>query len=271
MEMKRSVFGVVHASLLGGVAVIALTSAGYAADLGGGMKDMPAAEPERELKFSANGGLTSDYVFRGISQSDESASVSAGVEASYGMFYAGFWGASVDDFVSDGNLELDLYGGIRKSWNGIDLDVGVIYYSYPNNTYHKFGEDPAYVEIKAAASGKIWSDLTATGTVYWSPDYAGENGSTWTFEGKLSKPLPIWDLVLSGTLGYITSADEGDFSVGFTPLYGDDNYTYWNVGLSKTFREHFTVDLRYWGSNVSGGSADSLADDRIVGSLNFTY
>ncbi|MGB0085039.1 MAG: TorF family putative porin [Rhodomicrobiaceae bacterium] len=266
MEMKRSVFGVVRASLLGGVAAIALTSAGYAADLGGGMKDMPAAEPERELKFSANGGLTSDYVFRGISQSDENASVSAGVEASYGMFYAGFWGASVDDFVSDGNLELDLYGGIRKSWNGIDLDVGVIYYSYPNN---HLDLNPEYVEIKASASGKIWSDLTAKGTVYWSPDYAGESGSTWTFEGTLTKPLPIWDLSLSGSLGYVTSADD---NFNFSSVYGDDNYTYWNIGLSKTFREHFTVDLRYWGTNVDDGfDASKLAGNRVVGSLNFTY
>ncbi len=267
MEMKKSVFGVVRAGLLSGVAAFALTGGAHAADLGGGMKDMPpSVEPARELKFSVNGGLTTDYVFRGISQSDNDPSVSAGAEASYGMFYLGFWGASVDDFVSDGNLELDLYGGIRKSWNGVDLDVGVLYYSYPNNS---FDLNPEYLEVKASASGKIWSDLTAKGTVYWSPDYAGESGSTWTFEGTLTKPLPIWDLSLSGTIGHVTSADDSD---NFSSVYGDDNYTYWNVGLSKTFREHFTVDVRYWGTDVDKDTAvGNLAGDRVVGTLTFNY
>jgi hypothetical protein len=96
-----------------------------------------------------------------------------------------------------------------------------------------------------------------------------EAGSTWTFEGKLAKALPIWDLSLSGTLGFVTSDDKnGNFSLAGG--IGDDNYTYWNIGLSKTFREHFTVDVRYWGTDIDGG-AESLADDRVVGTLTFTY
>lgn len=268
MRMKKSVFGMVRAGLLGGAALVALSGAAMAADLGGSYKDAPMPAPESDLKFSVNGGLTTDYVFRGVSQSDESFSVSAGVEASYKMFYVGVWGASVADFASDGNAELDVYAGIRKSWNGIDLDVGVLYYAYPNNTYADYGYDPAYVEIKAAVSGKVWKEITATGTVFYSPDYAGEAGSTWTFEGKLARTLPWWDLSLSGSLGFVTSQDDlGHFS----EVYGDDNYTYWNVGLSKTFREHITVDVRYWDSNISDGSAESLADSRVVGTLSFTY
>ena len=86
----------------------------------------------------------------------------------------------------------------------------------------------------------------------------------------LSKNLPIWGLVASGSLGYITSADDNN---NFSNVYGADHYTYWNLGLSKTFHEHFTVDVRYWGTNVDGGDAKDLgiADNRVVGTLSFTY
>jgi hypothetical protein len=44
------------------------------------------------------------------------------------------------------------------------------------------------------------------------------------------------------------------------------------VGLSKTFRDHFTVDVRYWDSDVSDDAAAAdLSDERIVGTLTFTY
>jgi Bacterial protein of unknown function (Gcw_chp) len=46
------------------------------------------------------------------------------------------------------------------------------------------------------------------------------------------------------------------------------DYTYWNVGLSKVFKQHFTVDVRYWDTDVDG---DPLADERIVGTISFSY
>ena len=41
-----------------------------------------------------------------------------------------------------------------------------------------------------------------------------------------------------------------------------------NVGLSKVFKQHFTVDVRYWDTDVDG---DPLADERIVGTISFSY
>ncbi len=270
MTMTKSIYGVVRAGLMSGAALVALSGAALAADLGKSYKDGPMAEPEPDYKISVNGGLTTDYVFRGISQSDENFSVFAGSELTYKWFYIGFWAASVDEFASEGDIEIDLFAGVRKSWNGIDIDVGVLYYAYPENN---FTDDPEYVEIKAGISGKVWGDITAGATVYYSPDYNLESGATWTFEGKLAKALPFWGLSLSGVLGHVTSDDDGG---RFSGVYGDDAYTYWNVGLSKTFKEHFTVDVRYWGTDIEDGpigGADDLgySDDRVVGTLTFTY
>lgn len=261
MTMKRSVYGTVRAGLLGGAALVALSSASLAADLGGSYKDGPVDDVvvAPAYTISVNGGLTTDYVFRGFSQSDESFAVFAGGDFAYKWFYAGIWASSVDEFASDGDIEIDFYAGIKKSWNGIDLDVGVLYYAYPNNTADV---ELDYIEIKAAAGAKIWRDIAITGLVYYSPDYYAETGETWTFEGQAAVPLPFFGLTLSGTLGTVIGNDDE-----FEDVNGFDQYVYWNVGLAKTFREHFTIDVRYWDTDVD----TDLSDERIVGTIKFTY
>lgn len=237
-----------------------------AADLGGS-KDAPAASATRERIFTVNGGLTSDYVFRGQSQSEEGPAVFAGVDLAYGVLYAGFWGSSVADGVSKSGLEIDVYGGIKKSYHGVDFDFGAIYYAYPNDGY---AAKIDYMELKAAASGKIWRDIALTGTLFWSPDYTGEAGSTWTVEGKVAAPLPIAGLTLSGALGHVTSEDE---DAVFSGAFGDDNYTYWNIGLARTVLDRFTVDVRYWGTDAdpTGAAAEKIVDDRFAATLTFNY
>lgn len=252
------------AATVAGAALIAMSGAAFAADIDygeGSLKDVPEATPEYTI--SVNGGLTTDYVFRGVSQSDEGAAAFVGADFSYRMFYVGVWASSVDETVSDGNVEIDIYAGIKKSWSGIDLDVGVLYYTYPNND---FANELNYIELKASAGTKIWRDIAVTGTVYYSPDFYFEAGATWTAEGKVSAPLPVWDLTLSATYGYVTSDDDDG---NFSGALGDDEYSYWNVGLSKSFLEHFTVDVRYWDTDVD--DAIDIADERVVGTVSFSY
>jgi|EndMetStandDraft_9_1072997.scaffolds.fasta_scaffold08711_2 uncharacterized protein (TIGR02001 family) len=267
MAYSNSVLRGMTLALLGGAAFMMAGGAARAADLGG-MKDAPPpVEEVRTHSITVNGGLTTDYVFRGQSQSDEGPSVFAGVDLAYGIFYTGFWAASVDDFVSEGDVEIDVYAGIKRSYNGVDFDLGVIYYTYPDDGYPF---EVSYLELKASASAKIWRDITVTGTVFYSPDYTGEAGATWTFEGKASAPLPMWGLTASGAVGHVTSDDDDGV---FTAAFGDESYTYWNVGLSRTFREHYTIDVRYWGSDADPATepAHSNVDDRVVATFTFNY
>ena len=87
--------------------------------------------------------LTSDYVFRGVSQTDGKPALQGGIEfASEGGFYAGAWGSNVS-WLSDlsttaapisSSLELDVYGGYRgKFSNAVSYDVGLLYYAYPGD------------------------------------------------------------------------------------------------------------------------------------------
>ncbi len=93
-------------------------------------------------EWSANAGIMSDYHFRGIQQT-ESASAYAGVDfESEGGFYAGTWGAEVED-----GLEVDFYAGYGTELdNGIGLSFGFTTYQYTGDF------DSAYNELNFGLS-----------------------------------------------------------------------------------------------------------------------
>ena len=68
----------------------------------------------RAQDVSFNVGVGSDYVFRGVSQTEEDFAVSAGIDVTKDLFYAGAWASNVsyagDDETS---IETDLYLGVR--------------------------------------------------------------------------------------------------------------------------------------------------------------
>ena len=114
-----------------------MNSAAKLALAGGLLAIATAAQAE----FSGNVALSTDYVWRGVSQTDGNPSISGGFDYSHDSgFYAGIWGSNVD-FQSDANIELDLYGGWTHDFrNGFGLDIGVIGYNYPSEDDLNFQE-----------------------------------------------------------------------------------------------------------------------------------
>ncbi len=51
---------------------------------------------EDKFAWSASLTGTSDYVFRGISQTDNDPTIQGSLGATYGMFYAGWWASGLD-------------------------------------------------------------------------------------------------------------------------------------------------------------------------------
>ncbi|MBE0616861.1 MAG: hypothetical protein IH608_02885, partial [Proteobacteria bacterium] len=82
-----------------------------------------------ESNFSGNVAMTSDYVFRGISQTDSNPAIQGGFDyASPVGLYVGTWASNV---AFGGNIEMDWYGGFSNEVAGFSYDLGVIYYAYP--------------------------------------------------------------------------------------------------------------------------------------------
>lgn len=250
------------------VSAVALAAPASAGDLfgrrdGGSVKDAPAAEPARRCSFSMNIGGTTDYVFRGISQTLEDPAAQGGVDATCGMFYAGVWASTVD-FVEgkpnpgDANYEVDLYAGIKPTWGPLTFDLGVIYYAYPNAKDDipvlGIGEFD-YFELKGGVSG-TWNNFSLGGTLFWSPDYFGETGDTLTSEGTIGYTFnaigPVTPSV-SALIGHTEYFDDA---------FDDLSYTYWNAGFALAV-DKFTFDFRYWDTDVSGGCG-GICDERFV-------
>ncbi len=121
-----------------------------------------AAEATPEHAVSFNAALTSDYRYRGLSQTRVKPALQGGADYTHNPsgFYAGVWGSTIKwtkDLGGDGDLEIDLYGGKRGDIaSGVTYDVGGLYYFYPSNdlnpsantfeVYGQLGFGPAYVK-----------------------------------------------------------------------------------------------------------------------------
>jgi uncharacterized protein (TIGR02001 family) len=246
---------------------------------------LPAvADEKREFKWSFNGGITTDYVFRGFSQTAERPTGQAGIDLSYGIAYFGIWGSGLD-FGLDGNnkiarAEIDFYAGIKPVWQGITFDLGVIYYAYPNAFDRRtvITGELDYVELKFGMSREIWKDGTLASTYYYSPDYTNDTGRVFTSETSFTQALGAHHGItpsISALVGY----QKGNAARYRTLVAnGDDNYWYWNAGLTLGW-EKFSADFRYWDTNVKNNGAATgfctgttfQCDERFVMTFKFTY
>ena len=125
--MKKLILSILAAGVLNATAAIAADMVTKAP-----MMPPPPANPW-DLAFG--GGLTSDYVFRGITQSAHNPSVSAYFEPRYNInkdlqLYAGVSGESID-FPNRAAAEIDFYGGIRPTFDKFAFDFGFWEYWYP--------------------------------------------------------------------------------------------------------------------------------------------
>lgn len=93
--------------------------------------------PEPDYSLAYNVGATTDYRYRGISQTRLKPTLQGGVDFSHKSgLYLGAWGSGIKwikDGGGDANIELDLYGGYKGSAGSVSYDLGVLTYQYPSN------------------------------------------------------------------------------------------------------------------------------------------
>jgi len=117
--------------------------------------------PEPDYTLSFNAGVVSDYRYRGISQSRLKPAAQGGLDLAHKSgFYLGAWGSTIkwieDSGSTDGNVELDLYGGYKGELaKGLAYDVGVLRYEYVGN---KLGRVSNYAN---ANTTEVYGALTA--------------------------------------------------------------------------------------------------------------
>ncbi|WP_269716291.1 TorF family putative porin [Caulobacter sp. NIBR2454] len=209
-----------------------------------------AAAQDSGPTFSFNLGLTSDYVFRGVTQTDQEPALQGGVDMSAGVFYAGIWGSNVD-FFDETDAEVDVYFGVKPTFGPISADFAAIYYGYVNEPN---GADYAYWEFKAAGSVPVGPGSIGT-ALYVSPDFFGSVGEAAYYE--VNGAFPVMDkLSLTGALGR-------------QDLEGNGDYTTWNLGAAYALTDNLSIDLRY--HDTSKHEFGEYYEESFVASIKATF
>ena len=202
---------------------------------------------------------TTDYVFRGVSQSDEQPTWQAGLDYAHSSgFFAGVFAAGIDypssRYRADTrDVELDAYLGYgRPAGRDFSWELALFRYSFPESD----ANDIDYGELGA---NLYYRDSIRFGATF-SDDARSGGASAWTAELELHRPLGH-GFQLSGMLGRYTFA-RSDWK----------DYLYWDLGVSAT-KGPWTFDLRWFDTS---DEAETLAGpyltrDRVVASVTIGF
>jgi uncharacterized protein (TIGR02001 family) len=213
-----------------------------------------------DLTVAYNVGLYSQYIFRGLTQTDRGPAVQGGVDLTHSSgFYLGAWGTNIswlrDDYFgattynSGGRVELDLYGGYRYNFaNGVGIDFGALQYVYPGsrnkgffaraNTTEIYGA-LSYGWVQAKISSVVSKGAWSIGKHPGNESSGGENAQG-TYYAELNATIPVSDLIgakdgaASGITGIAHIARQ-EFNAG-SPN-DPSSYTDYKLGLQKSFSE----------------------------------
>jgi len=113
--------------------------------------------------LTGNITLTTDYKFRGFTQSNFKPALQGGFDyALPGGFYIGNWNSSIEQSLYGGaSLESDLYGGYKGKLGAMDYDIGAIHYMYPGSAGPKIDNTEIYFGVTAGPlSAKLFYAIT---------------------------------------------------------------------------------------------------------------
>ena len=222
-----------------------------------------AADSAPGVTVAYNVGLYSQYIFRGLTQTDRGPAVQGGIDLTHSSgFYLGAWASNISwlrdpntntnnysPYKSGGRLEVDLYGGYRHTFaNNLGLDVGVLQYLYPGS--HSGTSDSwasAYTTEVYGALNYGWLQAKISTVVSDSAWTVGKytNSTTsknaqGTYYAEINATIPVSDLIgakdgLASGISGIAHIARQEFNAG--SANDPASYTDYKLGLQKSFSE----------------------------------
>ena len=226
----------------------------------------PAA-PASPHTFTGNVGLFSQYIFRGLTQTNGKPALQGGLDYAHSSgFYIGTWASNVSWFdetnvgsiaapiklaqpagagapfvanrSNSNNLEIDVYGGWKKSWGDWGMDIGLLQYYYPG-TYENLANlvsKPNTLEGYVAGS---WKWLSLKYSHSFSDAFGVKNSKNSTYLD-LSAAIPLGDSGFTLSLHAGKQTFKGTspiwafgFPGGNSPSNNIQSYTDYKIGLTK--------------------------------------
>ena len=230
---------------------------------------MPAAQADitEGWTASANVGMTSDYRFRGISQSDEDFAIQGGFDWAHDSgFYVGLWASNVDfeiQTVDDAQAELDVYAGFGGEFgdSGIGYDIGVLDYNYPGAS-GRLNYD--FTEVYGSLSYS-WTEAfsTSLSLAYTSDYYGGSDDATY------------WNVAADYDFGndWMVGGSVGGQDVDDNATWGTPDWNDYKLYVATSFKG-FDFDVSWIDTDLSnrqcfGGS--DWCDDALVFTVSKSF
>jgi uncharacterized protein (TIGR02001 family) len=232
------------------------------------------AAPASDFTASYNVGLFSQYIFRGLTQTNNKPALQGGFDVNHKSgLYIGGWSSNVSwlrdnagtgtepVYNSGGSLEIDLYGGFKTELgkSGLGIDLGALQYYYPgahNKSYPKANTTELYgaisygwlqAKLSGVVSNDAWGFGKKTGNLS-TPAYRGNGDETGAYYAELNANIPLADTGLTALL----HVGRQEFKDGRASATGTDpSYTDWKVGLTKGFDGGLNLGAFYTDTNIS--------------------
>jgi len=203
-----------------------------------------------QAELSANVGATSNYIWRGVSQTGDNAAISGGIDYAHDSgLYAGTW---VSTLGNGNGEELDLYGGFGGEMSSVGYDVGVIYYAYPSLNDSNFAElygsaslSNFTVGLNYTVSGQNDGGTFDDGDLYYYASASFDLDDGWSVGGTIGHYS--FDKVSSADYSHVqldvtkSAGDYGDVTFSLSDVFDEDTAgTYDNdlipmISWSKSF------------------------------------
>ena len=204
-------------------------------------------------ELSANAAITSNYIWRGVTQTSDQAAGQGGIDWGHDSgLYVGTWVSNVNFANSDDGYEMDVYAGFGGEAGSIGYDLGVISYQYPVTPEFNFTE--VYVSgtmsivtiglnytVDAASGNDAENTVGASGLfdsgdtyVYGSADFSAGKSDMSVYVGS-----------------YMFSNDGKSYSNG--NAYGELDFNHFGASIGKDGFT-FAVDK----NDIEGGSTDNV-------------
>jgi hypothetical protein len=243
-----------------------------AADLQTRKEAPPAPAPANPFLDAAFGfKLMSDYIARGVTQSNHRPAVTAYGEARLNpsealQLYAGaqLWSVKLP---TNPALEVDLYAGLRPTFGPLAFDLGAIWYAYPDNARRYWidaagvtaltpvpgalpttPKNPGWGEVYAKATWTLNDTVALGANLYHSPNWTN-TGARATYASATVKANLPKDFYVSGEFGR-QWLGTSRAALGPTKY---KSYNAWNVGAGYVYKVA-TLDLRYSGTDLKKSS-----------------
>ncbi|MGI9319944.1 MAG: TorF family putative porin [Thiogranum sp.] len=204
-----------------------------------------AAAGVAQAELSANLGVQSNYYFRGITQTDDKAAISGGIDYAHDSgLYVGTWMSNVD-FGGKEDVEIDGYAGFANDIGdtGLSYDVSAWYYWYPGSGGDAQGGELDYAEVIGSLS-YWWLTGTIAYNVWAEADGPGafQDGDLW-YELAVDPGWSYEGFAPTASIGYFSFDDDGEDDGAGNDL--DLDYMTWSIGISKDVGDFGSLSVNY--------------------------